>query len=331
VIHLQHGLLDSTWQWIDNTPELSLALNLHALGYDVWMGNNRGNLYSQNHATINPYHNKAYWSFSFSDMGRHDVPAMIDYVLNTTNKDNLTYIGHSQGTAQMFVAMTDDKLKSDLATKVNLFVALSPIAYMKNQQVPLYKLDGAFHIGSLLNMLYPYDFCSFSQASAIGNTLCKLTGGQICKFGINVAVGLTALDTNDAILNITAHFPAGTSTQSINHFEQLSLHDRFQDYDYGKTANQKKYNQTTPPLFNLSAAAPIPTSIFIGGKDELADPKDVAHLLSELPAEQVVFNKTYDGFGHVTWIAGTAEAFQQWYPDTLDLLEKYNPLSASIV
>merc|ERR1711879_130506 len=202
---------------------------------------------------------------------------------------------------------------------------------MKNQRVPLYKLDGALHIGSIMEALYPHGFCNFDQASGIGNTLCKITGGKICTFGVNVACGTTALDTTDAILNITAHFPAGTSTQSINHFEQLSLHDNFQDYDYGKKTNQKKYGQPTPPLFNLSAAAGIPTSLFIGGDDELADPTDIARLAEELPATNVVYSKTFEGFGHITWIAGTAGAFQDWYPDALSLLEKYNPLQSAVV
>lgn len=331
VVHLQHGLLASTWQWIANSPELSLALRLHGLGYDVWMGNNRGNLYSNTHATMNPDHNKDYWSFSFSDMGRHDVPATVDYILAATNKTKLSYVGHSQGTAQMFVAMTDPKIKEDLAEKVNLYIALAPIGYMKNQQVPLYKLDRTFRIGAIMKALYPYGFCNFDQASGIGSTLCKITGGKICTIGVNVAVGTTPLDTDDAIMNITAHFPAGTSTQSIDHFEQLSLHDNFQDYDYGKETNQKKYGQPTPPLFNLNAATGIPTSLFIGGADELADPTDIARLARELPATNLVYTKTFQDFGHITWIAGTADAFQDWYPDALSLLERYNPLDSSVL
>ena len=31
-------------------------------------------------------------------MGEHDDPAMIDYVLNFTKQDKITYVGHSEGT-----------------------------------------------------------------------------------------------------------------------------------------------------------------------------------------------------------------------------------------
>ena len=42
----------------------------------------------------------------------------------------MTYVGHSQGTTQMFYALVKDQAK--IMSKVNLFVALAPIARMAN-------------------------------------------------------------------------------------------------------------------------------------------------------------------------------------------------------
>ena len=39
-------------------------------------------------------------------MGKYDDPANIDYVRKFTKVDKLTYIGHSQGTSQMFYAIS---------------------------------------------------------------------------------------------------------------------------------------------------------------------------------------------------------------------------------
>lgn len=36
---LQHGLLESSYTWVVNGPELSLAFRLVDAGFDVWMGN----------------------------------------------------------------------------------------------------------------------------------------------------------------------------------------------------------------------------------------------------------------------------------------------------
>lgn len=49
-------------EYLVNTPETAPALVLANLGYDVWLGNNRGNRYSHEHMTLN-VHKKEYWNF----------------------------------------------------------------------------------------------------------------------------------------------------------------------------------------------------------------------------------------------------------------------------
>ena len=57
-----------------------LNLNPDRQGYDVWLGNVRGNIYCLNHTTLTPKDRK-FWDFSFQEMGEIDLPAMVDYVL----------------------------------------------------------------------------------------------------------------------------------------------------------------------------------------------------------------------------------------------------------
>lgn len=40
------------------------AFRLADLGYDVWLGNIRGNTYSRKHLNMNPASHEAYWKFS---------------------------------------------------------------------------------------------------------------------------------------------------------------------------------------------------------------------------------------------------------------------------
>lgn len=97
VIMLQHGISDCSDQWVMNSAELSPAFQLARAGYDVWMGNNRGNYYSDKHTTLDNK-SKEYWNFDFEDMGVSDQPAMMDYITETTKQQKLVYIGHSEGT-----------------------------------------------------------------------------------------------------------------------------------------------------------------------------------------------------------------------------------------
>ena len=51
------------------------------------------------HVSLDPIKDKAaFWDFDFEDMGLKDVPAEIDFILNATGKEKLTYVGHSEGT-----------------------------------------------------------------------------------------------------------------------------------------------------------------------------------------------------------------------------------------
>jgi len=66
-----------------NSPELAPAFQLAKAGYDVWMGNNRGNYYSTKHTSLSNT-SKEYWNFDFEDMGVSDQPAFMDYVTKVT-------------------------------------------------------------------------------------------------------------------------------------------------------------------------------------------------------------------------------------------------------
>jgi lysosomal acid lipase/cholesteryl ester hydrolase len=70
-------------------------------GYDVWLGNIRGNRYSN--AALSPL-KRDYWEFSFDELARFDLTAGFRYISAKTGM-KINYVGHSQGTLIMFIAL----------------------------------------------------------------------------------------------------------------------------------------------------------------------------------------------------------------------------------
>ena len=64
VVFLQHGLLCSASNWITNLPNESFAFLLADAGFDVWMGNVRGNTYGLRHIKYKTNSNK-FWDFRY--------------------------------------------------------------------------------------------------------------------------------------------------------------------------------------------------------------------------------------------------------------------------
>jgi len=60
-VFLQHGLLDSSDTFLINDEDKAPAFMLANEGYDIWLGNSRGNKHSRNHTTLNPDKNASFW------------------------------------------------------------------------------------------------------------------------------------------------------------------------------------------------------------------------------------------------------------------------------
>ena len=108
VVFLQHGLLCSSADWVIGDRSRAFAFLLADAGFDVWLGNFRGNVYSRQHVRLDP-DTEEFWQFSWDQMGEFDLPAMLSFVSAATKVDRLVYVGHSMGTTAFWVMCNKER------------------------------------------------------------------------------------------------------------------------------------------------------------------------------------------------------------------------------
>lgn len=90
----------------------------------------------RNHTTLDPDDGTStFWDFTWDEMASRDVPAMISVVTETTGATGIAWIGHSEGTIQMFASASESNPTEEQAnalSKVKIFAALAPVTYVSN-------------------------------------------------------------------------------------------------------------------------------------------------------------------------------------------------------
>nr|XP_022912363.1 lipase 3-like [Onthophagus taurus] len=305
VVFMQHGILASSGDWVLMGPNKALGYILVEMGYDVWMGNSRGNRYSRNHtylATDSP----EFWDFSWHELGVYDLPAMIDYVLETTGHEKLQYVGHSQGNTIFYVMCSE---RPEYNSKIISQFSMAPIAYVSHMKSPLLKTlsYGAWGLGQIFSLVGVNEFLPNSEFMAnVGITMCK-DGDftqQICTNTIFALCGFNKAQMNTTMLPvILGHTPAGSSTKQLLHFSQEIKSGYFRQFDYGFIGNIKRYRSWNPPNYNLKNVK-VPVYIFHSMNDWLSSYKDVMKLYSELANPQAYILVPDLKFNHLDFIFG---------------------------
>lgn len=346
---LQHGLLDSSATFVVNLPHQSLGFILADHGYDVWLGNSRGNAFSRNHTGFQPTGptSSFFWDFSFDDMADYDIPAVVQYILSNTDAKytKLAYVGHSQGATQAFAALS---AKPALQQKIAALIALAPAIFLRYTSSIPFLLLAQLHTDQMFDMLGQHEFLPARKATAdIFSAVCK-TSPLACTSILTAICGFNPHNLNVTRLpTYVAYAPSGTSVKNMAHWAQLirqSGEERtslFRRYDYGNTCfttartsplenglgsprncNKRIYNTDIPPSFNLSALTDVPIAIFSGIQDILADPVDVEALVESLPPGALVYFQSELSFEHIDFTWGLSSA-EKIYPAVVRLLDQY--------
>jgi len=314
VVFFQHGLTDNSAGVNLNGPVEGLSFILADAGYDVWLGNNRGNGISMENIYYKP-HEKSYWDWSWDEMASIDLPTNIQYVLNYTGAQQLTYIGHSEGTIQAFAGFI---INPDLAEKVNLYVALAPVAYVQYVESLIIVALADLDVDEIFVLLGDKEFIlDPGVIKLILPGVCAIDP-SFCKFSIDLVCGPTTFFNKSREDYYLKYEPNPTSVKNMVHWSQGVKSGTFQMFDYGKQGNIEHYNQPVPPQYNLELfPKTLNTALFAGGQDYLADPKDVERLLALLPTPPFVHYEPK--YAHLDPLIGT-NAYQRIYPLILNMI-----------
>ncbi|NXJ38802.1 LIPM Lipase, partial [Ciconia maguari] len=294
---LHHGTLEDSSHWISNLPNNSLGFILADAGYNVWLGNSRGNTWSLKHKTLKPCQ-KEFWQFSFDEMGKYDIPAELYFIMNKTGQKYVYYVGHSEASTAGFVAFST---YPELAQRVKVFFALGPVATITHATSPLVTFT---HLPQSLIRLLLGCKGVIHQNELLKGPLIQTCGsrGKVCCSIFCYVAGSKIQNLNTSRIDTyVGHSPAGTSVQNIIHWHQITHADQFQAYDYGSKENMKKYNQSTPPAYKIEKIS-TPIAVWSAGHDKFADPKDVAKLLPRIT--NLIYHEHFPAWGHLDFIWG---------------------------
>lgn len=115
----------------------------------MWLGNNRGTEYSQEHETLT-VDQAEFWEWTWAEMGRYDCVANITKMKETSGADKVFFIGYSQGSVQMFYGLAHRE-EEFFAESIHKFLAMAPCTVAETEaDVPeSYFTDNLFQYPSI--------------------------------------------------------------------------------------------------------------------------------------------------------------------------------------
>jgi len=268
----------------------------------VWLGNARGNTNSRAHKYLDPK-KKAFWDFSWHEIGMIDLPAMIDFVLDFTGQDKLHYAGHSQGTTAFFVM---GALRPEYNKKIITMHALAPVAFMGRAKSPFIRAIAPF-TGALewvLKMMGIHEFFPANKLMRKGGQLICQAESPFSNLCMNVLFLICGFNSeqHDAHLipEILENTPAGVSVNQMLHYGQEINSGKFRMWDYGFFGNRKHYGKSSPPDYDLKKVT-APIALHYSDNDWLAAVKDVDKLAAQLPNLINKFRVGHNRWNHLDY------------------------------
>ena len=317
---LQHGIFDSSDGWVCNGEDHSIPFVLARNNFDVWLSNSRGNKYCKEHDRYQPT-SYEFWQFSFNELGRYDIPAVIKYIREVNKSgEKIIYFGHSQGATLMFSGLADnfDFYKNNL----KLFVALAPVTKISNLGSTLLSVMTNISVHKIMEKADVCEVCPYSEGMSSFANFMNKNATTLTNYFIGLISDSDSKECNNqnSLSVYLKHYPCGTSLKCLLHYIQIMESKKFAHFDYERGANIQIYHQIEPPEYDLKTIQNFPIMLITGDKDRLATPDDVRWLYNELKSNVIYFHIA-SNMGHLSFLIGNDFS---WFDEPLEIiLEEY--------
>ncbi|CAG9853867.1 unnamed protein product [Phyllotreta striolata] len=314
-IYLQHGLVATCATFLGKGRD-SLAFLLSDAGYDVWLGNYRGNAYSEEHVNLTVY-DQEYWNHGMDEVALVDLPSNFQTILkHTAPGSKIIFIGHSLGTAVSLMYSAEYPEFSNRILK--MLVLLCP-AYTLSNMISPYRAPapmGDFVLDTIRRLRLERIVSQAQELRRLVVPPCMESPEmmQNCMQMYNLFYGPKTDLGPESIPVYFNQLPGGTSIKILNHAADLVL-GNFRKYNY-KSLNYKAYGRKTPPVYDISKIK-VPVYLVYSAQDWATPEADALNLWRNLPksSRYGMMKINRNTFNHIDMVFGRHA--RQWVYDPL--------------
>lgn len=331
IVYFHHGLLTNSELFvIGSQHKKNLPYLLSDLGYEVWLGNNRGNKYSRKHLTL-LVKNPQFWNFSLDEFGYFDIPDTINYISQYYNHmEKINYIGFSQGCSQLFASLS---LNPNLNSRLNLFIGLSPAIIPNNFHNSILKIvvsksakDTSF-LYSLFGNRAILPSVTLWSCLSYGNIY-----GKIVDYSLKFLFGWSGanIDIQQKQYGYP-HLFSNSSVKCLIHWFQIINSNRFQMFDetdnvglssLPSISSKLRHKSHTVAPFPIGHHLDVETLLFFGSNDSLVDINQTEKLI--LDQNEKMSGKLTsiicDSYEHMDTLWAT-DVYDQVFSKVIDYLQ----------
>ena len=312
---MMHGMSGSATNFVMNPNRKGPAFELVDAGYDVWLGNGRGNVYSRNHTYLDTS-SVEFWNWTAADIGSIDIPTTVSYIKNVTSHQKVAYVGHSQGGALMLLALAvNHPVENDISVAVSL-AGPGPKNSCKSRMLNFYTSSAYISVLEFLGVLVTMEKPSVFYAKTLQAfpTYTHYLAWDRYDFTIH--------SDKPHYAYLTLQFPGGISVKSLRYVSQFFNNDnsKVKAFDYGEQRNLQIYGSKDPPVPDYSKIK-TKVALFGGKYDRIILPADIEYLYNVTNKDSVVhyrvdYEEDHGGF--------TFSSNMDYLEDLLKVLEKHS-------